>query len=192
MVLKQEGVAVAAVSTKWINKPCTCQLPDDGSIYTAELRAILLALRHVYYSKGKSFLILSNSLSSLQSIFNLKYDHPVLVQILELYTEMTREGRDLKPRTNKYVLELWQSEWDEFPENKLYNIFPILKECIFCPRTNRKEETVMAWLHIGHSFLTDSFLLKGEEPPVCIGCDKRLTIDYRAYILLTCSDFLLK
>ena len=84
-------------------------------------------------------------------------DHPVLVQILkELYTEMTREGReiafiwvpghvgirgnsaadsaakdaldgdisvelipfsDLKPCTNKYILELWQAEWDEFPEN---------------------------------------------------------------------------
>ena len=44
--------------------------------------------------KKKSFLILSDSLSLLQSILNLKYDHPVLVQILELYTEMTREGRE--------------------------------------------------------------------------------------------------
>ena len=26
---------------------------------------------------------------------------------------------DLKSRTNNYILELWQSEWDEFPENKL-------------------------------------------------------------------------
>ena len=26
---------------------------------------------------------------------NLKCDHPVLVQILELYTEMTREGREI-------------------------------------------------------------------------------------------------
>ena len=40
------------------------------------------------------FLILSDSPSSLQSILNLKYDNPILVQILELYTEMTREGRD--------------------------------------------------------------------------------------------------
>ena len=24
---------------------------------------------------------------------------------------------DLKSRTNKYILELWQSEWGEFPEN---------------------------------------------------------------------------
>ena len=94
---------------------------------------------------------------------------------------------DLKPRANKYILELWQSERDEFPENKLYKIFPVLKECIACPRKNRKEETVMAWLHIGHSFLIHSFLLKGEEPPVCIRCDKRLTIEH---ILLTCSDFI--
>ena len=183
-------------------KHFTCRLPDDSSVYTAELRSILLALKHVYYSKGKSFLILSDSLSSLHSILNLKYDHPVLVQILELYTEMTRDGReivfiwvpghvgirgnsaadsaakdafdgdisvelipfsDLKSRTTKYTLELWQSKWDEFPENKLCKIFPVLKECIVCPRTNRKEETVMARLHIGHSFITHSFLLKGED-----------------------------
>ena len=91
----EEGVAVAAVSTKRMKKTFTCRLPEDSSIYTAELRAILLALKHVYYSKEKSFLILSDSLSSLQSILNLKYDHPVLVQILELYTEITREGREI-------------------------------------------------------------------------------------------------
>ena len=31
---------------------------------------------------------------SLQSIFNLKYDHSILVHILELYTELTWDGRD--------------------------------------------------------------------------------------------------
>ena len=194
----EDGVAVAAVSTKRINKPFTCWLPDDSSIYTAELRAILLALKPVYYSKGKSFLILSDSLSSFQSIFNLKYDHPALVQILDLYTEMTRDGReivfiwvpghfgirgnsaadsaakdvldgdipgelipfsDVNLRTNKYILELRQSEW-------------------MSSWTNRKEETVMARLHIGHSFITHSFLLKGEELPMCFGCDKRLTIEH--------------
>ena len=67
----------------------------DSSIYTAELRAILLSLKHVHYSKWKSFLILSDSPSSLQSILNLKYDHPVLVQILELYTKTTREGTEI-------------------------------------------------------------------------------------------------
>ena len=45
----------------------------------------------------------------------------------------------------------------------------------------------MARLHIGHYFITHSFLSKSEEPPMCIGCDKRLTIQH---ILLTCSDFI--
>ena len=40
------------------------------------------------------------------------------------------------------------------------------------------EETVMARLHIGHSFITHSFLLKGEELPMCIGCNKHLTVEH--------------
>ena len=166
-------------------------------IYTAELRAILLALQHVYCFKGKSFFILCNSLSALKSIINLMYGDPILVQILELYAEMTRDGReivfiwvpghvgirgnsaavsagkdalvgdisdevipfsDLKSRTNKYILELWQSDWDELPVNKLHQIFSVLKECIVCSRTNRKEETVTARLHTGHFFVCYLFL----------------------------------
>ena len=102
-------------------------------------------------------MVLSDSLSSSQAIFNLKYDHPVLVQILELYMILTRDVKKivfiwvpghvsirgnsaadsaakdaligdisvehipfsyLKARTNKYMLELCQSEGHEFPENK--------------------------------------------------------------------------
>ena len=62
---------------------------------------------------------------------------------------------------------------------------PDLRQRIICPRANRKEETVLARLHINHSFLTHSFLLKGEDPPMCIGCDEFLTIKHT---LLTCSD----
>ena len=62
---------------------------------------------------------------------------------------------DLKARTNKYI-ELKQSEWDGFPENKLHKAFPNLKECIVYPRTNGKEEAVIARLHISHSFITHS------------------------------------
>ena len=64
----ETGVTVASVSTKCSRKPLTCHLPDDSSIYTAELRAVLLALKHVYFSKEKSFFILSDSLSSLKAI----------------------------------------------------------------------------------------------------------------------------
>ena len=45
----------------------------------------------------------------------------------------------------------------------------------------------MARLHIDHSFIIHSFLLKGEEPPMCSGCDQCLIIEH---ILLPCSDFI--
>ena len=60
-----DGVAAMAVSSRNIKMPFACRLPGDSSIYTAELRAILLALKYVYHSKQKSFLILSDSLSAL-------------------------------------------------------------------------------------------------------------------------------
>ena len=47
-VRKQAGVAAAAVSTKRSQKTFTCRLPDDSSIYTVKLQAILLALRHTF------------------------------------------------------------------------------------------------------------------------------------------------
>ena len=94
---------------------------------------------------------------------------------------------DLKSRANKYIYKLWQSEWDELPGNKLHEIFPVLKQCVVCSRTNRKEETVIARLRIGQSFITHSFLLKSKEPPVRISCDELLTIEH---ILLTCSGFI--
>ena len=142
----------------------------------------------LYCSKRKSFLILSDSLSSLKATFNLKYENPVLVQILELSMDLMKDGKeiffvwvaghvgirgnsaadaaakdalvgntsvelipfsDLKSCANKYILELWQSEWDELPENKLHEIFPVLKQC---PRTNRKEETAH-WPFFYYSFL---------------------------------------
>ena len=55
---------------------------------------------------------------------------------------------EIKSHANKYILELWQSECDELPGNKLHVIFPVLKQCVVCPRTNRKEETMIAQLHI--------------------------------------------
>ena len=76
-----DGVAAAAVSSRNYKKPYACRVPGDSSIYTAELQAILLALKHVYHSKEKSFLILSDSLSALQVVHNLKYDHPILIKI---------------------------------------------------------------------------------------------------------------
>ena len=44
-----------------------CRLPDDASIFSAEIKAIDLALDHIEQSRSSDFIIFSDSLSVLQS-----------------------------------------------------------------------------------------------------------------------------
>ena len=90
----------------------------------------------------------------------------------------------LKSYVNKYVC-FGSHSGEKFPENKLHKTFPNLKNCTICPWTDRREDTVISSLHVGHCYITHSYLLMGEEPPVCITCDKRLTVEH---ILLFCCD----
>ena len=49
----------------------------------------------MYCSKEKSLFTLSDSLTSLQAIYNLTNDQPMLAQILELYMELTRDAKEI-------------------------------------------------------------------------------------------------
>ena len=50
-----------------------------------------------------------------------------------------------------------------------------------------KENTVLNSLHIGHSYLTHSFILRKEDAPVCVACNVVLTVKK---ILIECADLL--
>ena len=221
-----EKVAAAAAADSNFKSPSLCRLPDNCSIYTAELHAIHLALRLICQSKKKSFLVLSDSLSVLKSISNAKCDHPLLVDLFNLYFKlcdnkdivfawvpghvgirgnnvvdlaakhaleksinrrMAVPYSDCKVLTNVYVKKLWQTEWESYPENKLYKIQPKVDDPIPSHGRCRREETVLCRLHIGHTFLTHFYLLKGEEPPVCIPCDRLCSIEH---LLTGCVDLM--
>ena len=51
---------------------------------------------------------------------------------------------------------------------------------------SRKEQVILDRLRIGHTRLTNSFLLKGEPPPECITCECQLTIQH---ILVDCIAY---
>ena len=53
-------------------------------------------------------------------------------------------------------------------------------------RNIRKEEVVLARLRLGHTRVTHSYLLQGEEQPQCVGCDAPFTV---RHFLLECGDF---
>ena len=93
---------------------------------------------------------------------------------------------DFKPITDKYLFNIWQSVSDTAVNNKLYSIKPILSEWRPAYRMDHKEEVVLTKLRIGQSYATHSYLLKGEEQPMCIPCDAPFTIKH---VLLYCVDF---
>ena len=53
-------------------------------------------------------------------------------------------------------------------------------------RNIRREEVVLARLRLGHTRVTHSYLLQGEEQPQCVGCDAPFTV---RHFLLECGDF---
>ena len=72
-------VACAAVSS---NYTCCERLPDQASIFTAELRALQLALSIIKKEKFHSYIIFTDSLSSLQALHNLNFNNPLIHSII--------------------------------------------------------------------------------------------------------------
>ena len=73
------------------------RLPGQASIYTAELRAIQLALDLVNNSNKDKYVICVDSLSCLQAIEQQHIDHPLVLDVLEKYSALI----------NKTVLFCW-------------------------------------------------------------------------------------
>ena len=96
---------------------------------------------------------------------------------------------DLKPLTAKYVYQIWQKEWDEtaLVSNKFHEILPKLLHKLLSLRNTRKEDTVLNRLHIGHFYMTHSFILRKEAAPVCIACNVVITDEH---IMIVCADLL--
>ena len=92
-------------------------------------------------------------------------------------------------RKTEYVHQVWQKEWDEtgLVSNKFHEILPKLSDKLLSFCNTRKENTVLNRLHIGHSYLTHSFILRKEEAPVCVACNVVLTVKH---ILIECADLL--
>ena len=221
-----ESHSVGAAAVCMGNPPKTekHRLLDASSIYTAELQAIMLAIKQIKQSTETNFLVLSDSLSALQALENNKFDHPLLVQIRVLLGELfeddidvvfawvpshigirgnsladraANEARkdkvkstttvfsDFKPLINKYVHAQWQTSWDEQTENKLHTVITKIDDELPRCRQRRREEVVLSRLHIGHSYFTHAYLLKGEDMPYCYACDEPDTIQH---ILISCGN----
>ena len=78
-------------------------------------------------------------------------------------TAMSIHFADFKSRINDYMDLLWQQRWDEQTHNKLHSLKPELQGPRSSSHMNRREEVVLSRLRIGHTHLTQAYLLKGED-----------------------------
>ena len=77
---------------------------------------------------------------------------------------------NFKPSINKYILEEWQTSWNNSIGNKLLDIKLTIGEYQSVVRNIRREE-----LRLGYTRVTHSYLLQGEEQPQCVGCNALFT-----------------
>jgi len=95
---------------------------------------------------------------------------------------MKKQGlaAQLLPCVSNFCLAEWQDIWDCCEGNKLHSIYPtvgILKHSKNMSRYNR--------VRIGHSRLTHSYLLCGDDPPTCQSCGIPLAVKH---ILVECTN----
>ena len=96
---------------------------------------------------------------------------------------------NFKPSINKYILEEWQTSWNNSIGNKLLDIKPTIGEyhsVVRNIRNIRREEINLARLRLGHTRVSHSHLLQGAEHPQCVGCDAPFAV---RHFLLECGDF---
>ena len=83
---QDEKVACAVISPSFTD---SIRLPDNSSIFTAEAKAIDIALYHIRDHPEKQFIIYSDSLPVLRSLKNLDHRNPLIQQIFRKYNYLS-------------------------------------------------------------------------------------------------------
>ena len=151
--------------------------------FSAEIKAIDLAVDHTEQSRNTDFIICSDSLSVLQSLHSRHIENPLLLDVLLKHNDLADlKGNekddiaaksaltlnisdfkipftDFKPCINTFLHNKWQMSWNAAVLNKLHSIKPSLGEWQPSYRIDRQEEVALVRLRIGHTFITHSFYM---------------------------------
>ena len=82
-------------------------------------------------------------------------------------TNIKLPARELIPCVSKFCLDEWQDIWDCCEGNKLNSIYPTVGVVKHSKNISRYDSVLLNRLRIGHSRLTHSYLLSGDDSPTC-------------------------
>jgi len=92
-------------------------------------------------------------------------------------TNMRFPVSDLLACVNLLCIKEWQQLWNQCTSNKLYSVQPAVGRSVRSS-LGRYDSVLINRLRIGHTRLTNSYLLKGESQPVCEACHSPLTVKH--------------
>ena len=75
---------------------CTAKLPENASIFTAELCGIQCALDLISDSHDRSYTIFSDSKSAIQALHHYECTHPVIIRIIRATIRLATAGKVVK------------------------------------------------------------------------------------------------
>jgi len=81
---------------------------------------------------------------------------------------------DLSACVDQLCVKERQLLWNQCTSNKLYSVQPVVGHSV-SSSLGRYDSVLINRLQIGHTRLTNSYLLKGESQPVCEACSQLST-----------------
>jgi len=90
----KDGIRTAATVVA-PNSVKTVRLPDNASIFTAEIHALDMALDMIRRTRSKDYVVFSDSLSSLQAIESCKIEYPPILKIMKDHNQLTNSGKSI-------------------------------------------------------------------------------------------------
>jgi ribonuclease HI/exonuclease III len=200
-------------------------ISNVASVFTAELLAILKALSIVSRLDDPSFVICSDSRSSLEVLSKDRIDHPIVLRIRKQLIHLKGCGKDVAfcwspahvgisgneladaaaknptkkdsqhvglpysdylPLVRRKMWEYWQNDWNDNVTDKLREVKSKVVPWGNPNFKNRRIETAVARLRIGHSRITHEHLMTNTDPRQCRRCNVILSIKH---ILIECPNF---
>jgi len=89
------------------------------------------------------------------------------------------------PGITKLMFDKWQEVWNYCAGNKLHAIRPTVGDYKQKTCLSRRDTVLLNRLRIGHTRLTHSYLLSGDDLPECGTCQCPLTVKH---IMVECVD----
>jgi len=98
---------------------------------------------------------------------------------------MKLPARELLQCVSNFCLDEWQEIRDCCEGSKLHSIYSTVGILKYSKNMSRYDSVLLNRLRIGHSRLTHSHLLSGDDPPTCQSCGIPPTVKH---ILVECTN----